>query len=95
MEQMQINPDTRIEIDYQDWPVTAATQRLKPVVFKEGNSFCCLLGPDPRAGIFGCGDTAYEAVNNWEQQLRDRLENAQPEDEVTAYVKHTLHIEAF
>ena len=95
MEQMQIDPESRIEIDYQDWPVNTATQKLQPVVFKDGDSFCCLLGPDPQAGIFGCGDTAFQAVQDWEQHLRDRLSESQTQDEVTEYVKQKLDIQAF
>jgi len=92
MEQMSISPDSRIEIDYLDWPLTAATQKLQPVVFQEGDSFCCLLGPDPQQGIFGCGDTPFEAVTDWEQNLHDRLASAGPGDEVADYVKETLQI---
>jgi hypothetical protein len=72
MEQMAIDPQARIEIDFQAWPLTSATQKLQPVVFQEGDSFCCLLGPDPQQGIFGCSQTPYEAVTDWEQHLHDR-----------------------
>jgi hypothetical protein len=92
MEQMKIDPRSRIEIDYNDWPLTTATQKLQPVVFKEGDSFYCLLGPDPIEGIFGCGTTAYEAVTDSEQQLHDRLASDKPDDRVASYVKDTLKI---
>lgn len=92
MEQMQINPHERIEIDYQDWPLTSATQKLQPVVFKDGDGYSCLLGPDSKLGIYGTGQTAYEAVTAWEQNLHDRLA-AGEEDEVLRYVKRSLDIQ--
>jgi hypothetical protein len=65
---------------------------LQAVVFKEGDAFCCLLGPDPQAGIFGCGNTAYEAVTDWEQHLHDRLAGGNPDDEITRYVRKALNL---
>jgi hypothetical protein len=93
MEQMQIDPEMRIEIDYQDWPLTSATQKLQPILFKDGEAFYCLLGPDPQKGIFGRGDSAYEAVIDWEQHLHDRLAENIGADQVTGYVKRSLNIQ--
>lgn len=92
MEQMQIDPESRIEIDYQDWTVNAATKALQPVVFKQGDAYFCLLGPDPQVGIFGCGDTAFDAITDWEQNMQARVQN-QPNDEVSRYVKQRLQID--
>jgi len=46
---------------------------LKPVIFQEGNPFCCLLGTDPQAGVFGCGDSLKEAIADWDQHLKERI----------------------
>ncbi len=92
MEQMSIDPESRIDIDYEDWPLTSATQKLQPIVFKEGDSFCCLLGPDPIEGIFGCGSSAYEAVTDWEQHLHDRMASASPGDKTAEFVRKTLQL---
>ncbi len=92
MEQMQIDPENRIDIDYQDWAVTTATKTLQPTVFKKGDAYCCLLGPDHQVGVLGCGDTAFDAITNWEQNLQARVEN-QPDDEVSRYVKQKLQVD--
>jgi len=93
MENMYIDPKLKIEIDYQDWPLTSATRKLQPVLFKDEEVFSCLLGPDPHLGIFAQGVSAYEAVIAWERRLFDRLAENNISDELTRYVKNSLNIE--
>jgi hypothetical protein len=88
MEQMNIDESKRIAYDLTK--ASEEAQKLEPVVFHEGDSYCCLLGPDPQEGIFGCGDNADEAVADWEQNLRKRLQKASDDDELVQYVKDTL-----
>ncbi len=54
-----------ITINYEDEHVPAAAQKLKPKLFKDGIKYCALLGADPQQGIFGCGDTPLDALNDW------------------------------
>jgi hypothetical protein len=56
-------------------------------VFKDGDLYCCLLGPDPQEGIFGCGDSPEMALANWDKQLTERLANSSVDDSVSQYVK--------
>jgi len=60
---------------------------LQPIVFKDGDSYCCLFGSDPQAGIFGCGDTAIDAVEDWNKNLQDHLTSADENDELVKFVK--------
>lgn len=69
---------------------TNAAQALRPVVYVEGDKYCCLLGPNPRDGVFGCGNTPDEALNNWEQHLKDRLQNPGEDDYIVNYVMHVI-----
>jgi hypothetical protein len=71
-------------------PLSGAAQLLKPVVFKEGDSFCCLLGPDPQTGIFGCGPTPKQALSDWEEHLKEYLATADEDDYVLEYVNSII-----
>ena len=58
----------RIDYDADDLPPTA--KEYKPILFREGNLICCLLGTDPRSGIFGCGATLTEAIKDWDADFK-------------------------
>ncbi|WP_285011220.1 hypothetical protein [Pedobacter faecalis] len=77
-----------------DFELPTAAEVLHPVLFKEGDQYCCLLGPDPQAGVFGCGTSAQEAVNDWEQELKDRVNNAGASDKLTSQIIEELNAEA-
>ncbi len=96
---MNIDPDSIIDIKKEG--VAAA---LDPTVFKDGNSYCCLLGSDPQSGVFGCGATPEEAIKDWEKNLRTHLTSAGDQDEVVKFVKAIIksipkvvppHVQAF
>jgi hypothetical protein len=38
-----------------------------PLLYKDGNAWCCLLGTDFQIGVTGCGDTALEAMLDWDK----------------------------
>jgi hypothetical protein len=85
MEQMHVDSSKIVTVEY-----TGAAVALKPVVFKEGNSYCCILGPDPQMGVFGSGDTPAEALEDWEAQLQLRLKRADQDDEIVQLVMKTI-----
>jgi hypothetical protein len=79
--------ELKVIIDYnEDLPLSVV--RFEPVVFKDGDSYCCLLGPNPSEGIFGCGNTAKEALLDWDTNLQKRIKEGNANDEVSAYVKN-------
>jgi hypothetical protein len=82
MKQMQVPPHSIVEA-----PLTGAAELLHPVVFEEGNMFCCLLGPNPQTGVIGCGKTPHAAVLDWDSRLKKHLDTAGDADEVVQYVK--------
>ena len=41
---------------------------IKP--YKDGNQWCCLYGDDIQSGICGFGDTIYDAVYNFYQEIK-------------------------
>lgn len=91
MIQMKISEDAIIPIDYDSNELSDFVKELRPVVFMEGDSFCCLLGPNQQEGIFGCGDSSDEAIEDWEKTLNKRLDKAEDDDEIANYVKDSLN----
>lgn len=88
IETMKIDPSAVVQPDFE---LPRAADVLQPVLFQESNQYCCLLGPDPQAGVFGCGTTAQEAVNDWEQHLKDRVNNAGKSDKLAGQIVDELN----
>ena len=91
MEQYDVPEEMRVPLDYADEELPASVRVFKPVLFIDGDSFCCVLGPDPQAGVFGCGDTSKEALIDWEKHLIDRINYNLGDDEVSKFLIDNLH----
>lgn len=85
MKQLTIDPKYIVDVK-----LAGVAEVLHPTVFKEGDTYCCILGMDPVEGVFGCGDTPEEAVTDWDETLRIRLKESADDDEVVRYVKDVL-----
>ena len=92
MEQMNGQGLDTVTIDYEEggWPKNAGI--FRPLLYRDGNAFCCILGPDPQAGVFGCGDTALEAVIDWDNHLNEKILQGDMSDPVTQYLIDTKNI---
>jgi hypothetical protein len=90
MKQFQPGEDTRIMIDYSQADIPASARTLQPVVFEEGNAICAVFGPDPQAGVLGCGTTIKEALWDWDKHLQDFKDNYDPDDEVAVYLQEMI-----
>lgn len=71
MSKDEINPEDIIKIDYSQHDIAA--QKMQPIVYKNGDSFSCLSGPDPETGIFGTGETPAAAIAEWTRALQSKL----------------------
>lgn len=91
MQQMKINEDQKVCIDLDDPEVPQTVRILKPVVYKEDNSYCCLLGPDPQNGVFSTGDTPLEAIRNWAGNLEARVSDCGLHKETADYIRAVLN----
>lgn len=87
---MNVEESMKVNIDFTAPDLPASARRLEPLVWKEGDSYCCVLGPDPEEGVFGCGDTPQEALADWDEHLAEHLATTTDENEVTRYVKDIL-----
>lgn len=62
----------RMEIDYEDPALPQSVRTLKPILYREdAESYCCILGPDPEQGIFGCGPTLEAALKSWDDAFQN------------------------
>ncbi|SMC87650.1 hypothetical protein [Pedobacter africanus] len=82
-----------IAIDFEQEWVPEKAKKLKPLIYKnsdpEGDAYCCLFGPDPEVGIYGCGNTPENAVLDWDKDLQDRMEKLTEGDDAAQHaIKH-------
>jgi hypothetical protein len=92
MKQMQIDPESKVDIDFTTPDTDRTLKTLQPVVYKNGDSFCCLLGEDPTQGIFGCGGSPQEAIDDWKVKLQKRMDQHDEDDELAEFVIDSLKI---
>ncbi|MGN6491179.1 MAG: hypothetical protein ACTHLE_04225 [Agriterribacter sp.] len=90
MKQMNMDGLEVITVDYDSHDLPAVAKIFKPVIYKDGTAYCCLLGPDPQAGIFGCGETPKEAVIDWEAHLQAGLVAGTESEGIIQYIKKRL-----
>jgi hypothetical protein len=95
MEQMKMTGLETVTIDFDHDNIPASVKEFRPAVFKDGDSFCCLLGPDPQEGVFGCGSTAREALADWDVHLRERAKQPKDGDPLDEYIQDTLATSLF
>jgi hypothetical protein len=89
MHQMTVDPAMKVNLDLLgDVPETA--KALQPVLFVEGDAYCCVLGPDPQEGVFGCGPTPEAALLDWDSHLQERRETSGVHDAVAQYIEDSL-----
>ena len=86
MKQMELPEDMKEKIDFSDVNLPLTVRILQPILYKDGDSFCVVFGPNPQEGVFGCGSTAGEALNDWNMHLRERIKNPDINDEVANYI---------
>ncbi|SIN65345.1 hypothetical protein [Chitinophaga niabensis] len=73
MEQMRINPVDQVFIDYESETISPYVYTFRPVVYEDGNAYCCILGPDREAGVFGSGTTPKDAMEDWEKHVQELI----------------------
>src|SRR3954468_17574205 len=90
MEQMNVPEDWKVTVNFDDPVLPASIKTFRPLVYQEGEAVCCVLGPDPQEGIFGCGTTVDEAMRDWDEHLQDRIQYHKEDDEVARFISDTL-----
>ncbi|KQS30920.1 hypothetical protein ASG33_11175 [Dyadobacter sp. Leaf189] len=90
MEQMKIDQDALVSVDFENEALTRNLKIFRPAVFKDGDTYKCLLGPDLDSGILGVGDTARAAMLDWDVKLNEFLTAHDPNDPLAQYVLDML-----
>jgi hypothetical protein len=91
MKQISVPDEMRVDIDYSNKEIPESVKTFQPLLYKDGDSYCCVLGPDPQLGIFGCGDTPIHALEDWDKHLKEFQPKGES-DEVGMYIQETLKV---
>ncbi|MCF6404617.1 hypothetical protein L3C95_17100 [Chitinophaga filiformis] len=86
MQQMNLEGLNVVELNYESADLPKPVRDFKPQVYQDGDSFCCLLGPDPQAGIFGCGPSPTAAMEDWVGHFNDRIKHPSPDDPIATEI---------
>lgn len=87
MEQMNTEGLDLVRIDYEAADTPESVKKTHPVLYVKGDGFCCLLGPDPNAGIYGCGKTVQLAMTEFDRLFQERLEHPIQGDPVSEFIQ--------
>jgi hypothetical protein len=90
MKQFDVPDQMKIPFDYSDKDLPISVRTFRPLIFKDGDSYCVVFGPDPQAGVFGCGDTPKEALTDWDKNLYYRIREHEKDDDVARFVINTI-----
>lgn len=83
--------DSVIRFDYEAEGVAEPVKQFRPLIYQEDEkTVCVILGPDPQAGVFGCGCTVEEAVSDWVAHFK-QVASHPGDDEVSRYITDTLN----
>lgn len=82
MQQLKNGPLETVTIDYSASTIPASVRLFKPTIFTNEAGYFCLWGSDPQQGIYGCGISQQEAITDWVNHLRTRLEGDLANDPV-------------
>jgi hypothetical protein len=88
MEQMNTDGLQVVRIDYGATDIPDSVQETRPVAYRRGEQYCCLVGPDEARGILGCGATMKEALTNFDLHFKIRLKQPVHGDPVTEFIRH-------
>ena len=88
MEQMNSDGVNAVAIDYDNPATPESVQETHPLLYREGNDFCCILGPDPKSGIFGHGPTAQDALTDFDNHYREIETHPIPGNPISDFIQH-------
>ena len=91
MKQLDVPDEMKVAIDLSDGHVPESVKTFQPVLFRDGDAYCCVLGPDTEEGVVGSGKTPKEALKSWEKSLRERMKVNDKDDEVALYIQRIIN----
>ncbi len=91
MWEIKIDETALVSVNYEEIDLPASFRAFKPILFKEENIYCCLLGPNPKEGIFGFGQTAVAAMSHWDLEFKKRLLIHTKKDTVAHFLLYKIN----
>jgi hypothetical protein len=91
MQQMNVPEEKKIELDFDDKSLPEAIRTLQPLLFREENSYCCILGPSMKEAVVGRGNTVLAALDEWESNMRKRIIYHRKDDEIAQFIMDKLN----
>jgi len=91
MEQMNVNEERKVSFDFSSFRLPKYVQEFQPLLYKDGMEYFAVLGPDPKKGITGHGESPEDALMDWTDRLSAELKNPDMENPVMRYVIDTIH----
>ncbi len=90
MQSMNIYRSLIVPVNYDLPDNSRFIRRLRPMVYRQGDEYCCMIGSDQQGTIFGRGAAPGIAIKNWEDNLVRRLEHIEDEDDITKIARRRL-----
>lgn len=90
MQQFDAPEESKIEIDFDRPGIPYTASLLQPVLFKNGNKYCCIWGPDLEKAIVGFGESPEKAIQDWDHVLAKRVDMLKADDMVGMEAKDLL-----
>ena len=87
---MLIEEDRIVTLDYDSAQLPRSVRQFQPTLYKEDESFICVLGPDLEQAVYGRGATEDEAIKAWEKDFKERLQSKGEDDSVAQYLRDTM-----
>lgn len=91
MDRMSMDGLEVLNIDYENPELPSVVKQLRPAMYLDGNAYCVILGPDPQAGVFGCGNTPAQALDDWTVHLNQRLAEFDADDKIVEEIREELN----
>jgi hypothetical protein len=91
MEQMNVSEEQKVRFDFSPITLPGYVREFQPLLFKDGETFVAVLGPDLQTGITGKGNSPEEALLDWNKNIKERLRKADDNDSVTQFVMDSIH----
>lgn len=88
---MNVHPDKEISFEFSRFRLPHYVNEFRPLLFRNGENYFAVLGPDLQNGICGLGDTPEDALIDWSDKLRERMRNPEANDPVINYVMETIN----
>jgi hypothetical protein len=90
MQQMNTEGLNTIDLALLQDDLPESVRLLRPVLWQEGDHYCCLLGADRQTGVFGTGKSPESAMLDWDRHLSERLAVPDQHDEFSIELRRLL-----